>query len=332
MKKIYTDMANAVIAAEDDPKSDIASKMILAYKPILARILKPNIPEYLPLTYPEIESLIEGKLEVRLPTDDEIDEDLKILGDTQEVTFLPAGKTVFDLRFHCALPEDPQNPRKVLEVIVNLEAQKNIDKKYRIEGRMVNNSSGMIVLQKGTDYTNSDYQDLRKSYSIWIVTDPSAPFGGTRFPITSETLFGAPREPKGYDLIEGIILYIGREPNIIEEECTPEEWENWKKYEESVNMLRVLFSEDLTGEEKTRILEEDFSLPMTKSYSESVKAMNEYVRDVGVLKYKKGREDEKIETVRRMNQIHCSPELISVSSGVDLDTVEKWIKEMDSEN
>lgn len=235
--KIYTDMANAVIAAENDPKSDIASKMVLAYKPILARILKPNIPEYLPLTYNEIESLIEGKLEVRLPTDDEVDEDLKILGDTQEVTYLPAGKTVYDLRFHCALPEDPENSRKVLEIIVNLEAQKDINKKYRVEARMMNNASGLIVLQKGTDYTNSDYQDLRKAYSIWIVTDPSASFGGVRFPVTPEILFGAPREPKGYDLIEGIILYIGRESNISEEECTPNEWENWKKYEESVKML-----------------------------------------------------------------------------------------------
>lgn len=153
MKKIHTDMANAVIAAEDDPKSDIASKMVLAYKPILARILKPNIPEYLPLTYDEIESLIEGNLEVRLPTDDEVDEDLKILGDTQEVTFLPAGKTIYDLRFHCSLPEDPENSRKVLEIIVNLEAQKDINKKYRVEARMMNNANDLFEEQLDLIYS-----------------------------------------------------------------------------------------------------------------------------------------------------------------------------------
>lgn len=60
--------------------------------------------------------------------------------------------------------------------------------------------------------------------------------------------------------------------------------------------------------------------------------MDEYIRDVGEMKYQQGRRDEKIATVRRLNRIHCDPEKIALYVGSDLETVEKWIKEINNEN
>lgn len=64
--------------------------------------------------------------------------------------------------------------------------------------------------------------------------------------------------------------------------------------------------------------------------------MDEYIKDVGKLKYQEGyeagRTEVKIETALRMHRHGCDPEFISRCVGVDPETVKEWIKESDREN
>ncbi len=54
-------------------------------------------------------------------------------------------------------------------LIINIEPQKSRNLPYRLERRAIHNNSRLIAQQKGIDFMKSNYNDLKKVYSIWIV-------------------------------------------------------------------------------------------------------------------------------------------------------------------
>ena len=63
---------------------------------------------------------------------------------------------------------------KVNTLIINVEAQKRLNPKkktgdtYPLLKRAVYYASRLISSQKGTEFTNSDYDKIKKVYTIWI--------------------------------------------------------------------------------------------------------------------------------------------------------------------
>ena len=54
------------------------------------------------------------------------------------------------------------------QIIVNVEAQKDEPEKYEILNRAIFYVSRMISSQKEKDFSNSNYNDIKRVYSIWV--------------------------------------------------------------------------------------------------------------------------------------------------------------------
>jgi hypothetical protein len=54
------------------------------------------------------------------------------------------------------------------QIIINVEAQKDEPSKYDILNRAVFYVSRLISSQKERDFKNSDYDNIKKVYSIWV--------------------------------------------------------------------------------------------------------------------------------------------------------------------
>lgn len=54
------------------------------------------------------------------------------------------------------------------QIIINVEAQKDEPSKYDIFNRAVFYVSRLISSQKERDFKNSDYDNIKKVYSIWV--------------------------------------------------------------------------------------------------------------------------------------------------------------------
>ena len=57
------------------------------------------------------------------------------------------------------------------QIIINIEAQRGDTKEYDIMNRATFYASRMISSQKERDFTNSNYDDIKRVYSIWICMD-----------------------------------------------------------------------------------------------------------------------------------------------------------------
>lgn len=77
-------------------------------------------------------------------------------------------KIIYDIKF----PLYYNGKRR--EFIINIEAQKSSKKSklgYQLENRIAYYMGRMISEQKGTEFVNSNYDDLKSVYTIWICMD-----------------------------------------------------------------------------------------------------------------------------------------------------------------
>lgn len=74
--------------------------------------------------------------------------------------------TFYDVRFIVLTPTAER-----IKLIINVEGQKKFDPGYDIVTRGIFYCAGMLSAQKNTEFTGSDYNAIKKVYSIWISTD-----------------------------------------------------------------------------------------------------------------------------------------------------------------
>ena len=170
------------------------------------------------------------------------------------------GTVYYDVRFNAIAPstEELENIR----LIINAEAQNRFKLKYPLTKRAVYYGSRLISAQHGTVFTKSDYQKLRKVYSIWICVNPAKKFRNTitRYSLKPETIIGnAVEAPENYDLINIVMVCLGK----------MEEWND----NNLIKFLGVLFQNELSAREKKDILERDFNIPMTETFESEVDDM-----------------------------------------------------------
>ncbi|MFP3154908.1 hypothetical protein LQZ18_10905 [Lachnospiraceae bacterium ZAX-1] len=101
-----------------------------------------------------------------------------------------------------------------VKAFVNLEAQKSFYPGYHIEKRGIFYGSRMISAQYNTEFTEPDYNGIKKVYSIWICMNPSKKEGNTitRYCMAKEDLVGEVEDrPEAYDLMCVIRICLGDE-------------------------------------------------------------------------------------------------------------------------
>ncbi|MCM1329436.1 MAG: hypothetical protein NC253_08360 [Ruminococcus sp.] len=272
-------IAGEVLAAAEQKKAyDEVCKKVLALKEIAARILAAVVEELKGCTIEEIISFI-GTPEIgNIPVD--VDAPMISLENSEDTT-INEGKRFFDIKFTVKAPVSGE----YLQLIINLEAQKNFSPGYSILKRGIYYCSRLISSQYGMVFTKSDYDKIRKVYSIWVCTNPSEEYKRTiaRYKLSKEMLEGETKfksladeekERRNYDLISLVLIGL--------DDPKSEELSNG-----IIRMLSVLFAEDMNFKAKITELENEYNIKMTEEIEEEVERMcnlSEGVWEKGVAK------------------------------------------------
>ena len=165
-----TEITNAVNAAGDKAQYDARVKRILAQKNILAHILVKTVDEFKGMKPEDVVTYIEGEpkvgivpVEPGLTNVEKIDATgQRIVGLNTENAEINEGLVRFDIIFYVRMKNG------LSQIIVNVEAQKDEPDKYKLLNRAIFYVSRLVSSQKERDFVNTNYDDIKQVFSIWI--------------------------------------------------------------------------------------------------------------------------------------------------------------------
>ena len=164
-----TELKNAVKATDTKAQYDASAKRLLGQKSILTHILVKTVDEFRGMNPKEVVSYIEGQpyistvpVEPGLTNISSEKDGQRLVGFNSENEELNEGLVRFDIVFYVRMKDG------VSQIIVNVEAQKDGPKGYQILNRAIFYVSRLISSQKERDFENSNYDDIKRVYSIWV--------------------------------------------------------------------------------------------------------------------------------------------------------------------
>ncbi len=253
-------ITNLAIADEIEKKTsdknlDQSCKNILSNIQILARILKACVLEFKDISLEEIPAYIEYET-IRNEAGND-----KIKGMNTEDHTISGATIRYDVLFTVKIPGTDES----IGLIINVEAQ-NYKPSYPLLSRAVYYCARLIARQKNQaeGFDHSDFQNLKKVYSIWIVMNSAKKKEGVfnQYTIKEECLRKTYHFPKeDYDKLSIIMLY----PN--------NEYDKNEEADSFMNMLYILFKAEMTPEDKKYQLCENYGILMTKELAKEVEDM-----------------------------------------------------------
>ena len=294
--KQKTHISNVLESNNCKDQYDTQVKHILSDKTILAWILKYTTSEFKEHPIDLIKSCIEGEPEVgtrRLsPSLAPEQTETPSIPNPEAITGLDTadkvpgeGDITYDIRFHVLTPT-----KERIKLIINVEAQKKFDPGYDIVTRGIFYCSRMIAAQKETEFVGSDYDSIKKVYSIWIcMKNPMyAQHTITSYHMAQEPLYGTLPRKFRYDLMEMVLVCLG----------SPE---SKNKGNDLHGLLDTVLSPNLTPEDKERILTKDYNIPTTMEQEGGLRHMcnlSDLIEEKGIEKgMAMGLEQGKLETL-----------------------------------
>lgn len=202
----------------------------------------------------DIISTIEGSPEVKsIP----VHPGEAISGDKNEDVVPNEGTTVFDIRYHAHIPNMDQS----IKILINVEAQQKFTPGYDLVTRGIYYGARMISAQRGTEFTGSNYDDIKKVYSLWICTDAPAYAQNTitEYKIQQERVFRDFQGKVRYDILNVTFMCLGDT--------------NQTNVPEFLSMLSIALSKHIESETKKKILEENYQIPMTRKLEKEINEM-----------------------------------------------------------
>lgn len=236
---------------------DKLAKRFLARKPILAQILKYSVREFADCSLEDIEQkYIEGDPTLTINTVP-LDDTLDIKGRNAESGSPNEGVVTFDIIFDAYVPTTGES----VKIIINIEPQKTtVSLDYKLMKRAVYYAARLISSQKEKEFTNDDYNKLKKIYSIWVCMNVQNYRADSiqEYRLTENVLHGKFKDEfANYDLIDIIILNLGKKTTT----------------HKLLNLLHLIFMDLKTSSEKEKILREDYDLKITRDMGEEVSKM-----------------------------------------------------------
>ena len=168
------------------------------------------------------------------------------------------GTVYYDIRFHAVAPIDG----KRIQLIINLGAQNDFNPGYPLLKRAVYYCGRMISSQYGAVFVKSHYEKIQKVYSIWICTMPTKKweYNISRYRLTEDHLIGHTQaERSHYDLINIVLVCLGSK--------------NYKQLKGILRLLNMLLLDNISSQEKQKLLEKEFDVTMTPHLEKGVAAM-----------------------------------------------------------
>ena len=257
-----TEIANAVNVAGDKAQYDTRVKRLLAQKSILAHILVKTIDEFKGMKPEDVVKYIEGEpsisvvpVEPGLANMEKTDAaGQRIVGLNTENAEINEGLVRFDIIFYVRMKNG------LSQIIVNIEAQKDEPTEYKILNWAIFYVSRLISSQKERDFVNTNYDDIKQVFSIWIcmnMDDNSL----SHIHLTKDELLKPCNWKGNLDLLN--IVLIGITNGIPEHD---------EKYEMH-RLIGALLSSELKEQEKLDIIEHEYNIPTSQEFREDVRIM-----------------------------------------------------------
>ena len=249
-------------AAGDKAQYDTRVKRLLAQKSILAHILVKTVDEFKGMKSENVVKYIEGEpsisvvpVEPGLANMEKTDATgQRIVGLNTENAEINEGLVRFDIIFYVRMKNG------LSQIIVNIEAQKDEPTEYKILNRAIFYVSRLISSQKERDFVNTNYDDIKQVFSIWIcmnMDDNSL----SHIHLTKDELLKPCNWKGNLDLLNIVLIGI-----------TNEIPEHDKKYEMH-RLIGALLSSELKEQEKLDIIEHEYNIPTSQEFREDVRIM-----------------------------------------------------------
>lgn len=178
----------------------------------------------------------------------------RIVGLNTENAEINEGLVRFDIIFYVRMKNG------LSQIIVNIEAQKDEPTEYKILNRAIFYVSRLISSQKERDFVNTNYDDIKQVFSIWIcmnMDDNSL----SHIHLTKDELLKPCNWKGNLDLLNIVLIGI-----------TNEIPEHDKKYEMH-RLIGALLSSELKEQEKLDIIEHEYNIPTSQEFREDVRIM-----------------------------------------------------------
>lgn len=255
--EIKTYLADAIGTAGDKAQFDEHAKKIIADKGVLSWIIKYTVEELKDYSLENIAASIEGIEVAAIPVYPGMVKTEAIVGMPTEDAVPNEGKVTYDIRFYVLLPKGEK-----IKLILNIEIQKNYYPGYDLVTRAVFYCARMISAQLNTEFDDSNYDDIKKVYSIWLCLNAPQKEADTiiEYHIEPKVLYGSSETRHRYDLMSVVMVGLNAE--------------SWRVKETPLHgFLGTIFSEELKEAEKLRILERDYEVKITREIKEAISKM-----------------------------------------------------------
>lgn len=291
-----TYLANQLALAADKSRYNEHVLSLLADKHILAYILQGVVDECKHQNRDEIVKCLVDKPEIHVTNVHPGEVPVRIQEDRNEDVVPNEGKTVYDIRFHYMV-SGSNTPVKI-KLLINLEAQNKFHPGYDLVTRAIYYGARMISSQRDVEFTDSNYDDIKKIYSIWICTDTPKSIQNSiaEFKIQQENLLGNFPKNHRYDILNIIFICLGDNSNPE----TP-------KY---LSMLSTLLSKEIDASNKQNILEKEYHIPMTKALRKEMNDMCNLADAIEEKGIKQGIEQASYVTAKKLFKNGASYELV----------------------
>ena len=223
----------------------------------------------------------------------------RIVGLNTENAEINEGLVRFDIIFYVRMKNG------LSQIIVNIEAQKDEPTEYKILNRAIFYVSRLISSQKERDFVNTNYDDIKQVFSIWIcmnMDDNSL----SHIHLTKDEMLKPCNWKGNLDLLNIVLIGITNE--------IPEHDEKYEMH----RLIGALLSSELKEQEKLDIIEHEYNIPISQEFREDVSIM---------CNLSQGIEDKAIaKIVMNMYKIGYTQNQIADAVGVSVDEVEAIIK------
>ena len=256
-----TEIKNAVSAADQDAQYDDRAKRLLGNKIILAHILVKTVDEFHGMNPKDVVPYIEGDpligivpVEPGLTNTERKENGQRLVGLNTENAEINEGLVRFDIIFYVRMKDG------ISQVIINVEAQKDEPIGYHILNRAVFYVSRLVSSQKERDFVNTNYNDIKRVFSIWICMGTGENCMDY-IHLSDDKLIGDYPWKGRLDLLNIVLIGIANE--------LPEHDDKYELH----RLLGALLSKQLTSDEKLNIIETEYDIPAEDNLRKDVKVM-----------------------------------------------------------
>ena len=299
-----TEIKNAVNAARDMAQYDENAKRLLGNKSILAHILTSTVEEFRGMNPADVEGYIEGEPCISsVPVEPGLTNikqgGKRLAGLNSESVDVNEGVVRFDIVFYVRLKDG------VSQIIINIEAQKDAPSGYSILNRGIFYACRLISSQKERDFVNTNYDDIKCVYTIWIcmnMPENSLDY----YQLANRKVLGSRTWEGKQDMINIVLIGLAKDLPMHDE-----------KYELH-RLLVALMSKQLTTSEKLNIIEKEYKIQVNDTLRKDVSVM---------CNLSQGIVDETLEkVVLNMNRLGYTSEQIAKAVEMSKEEVEKIIE------